>query len=197
MKSILMSIKPKYVSMILNGKKTIEVRKRFPKDYVGWVYIYCTKEDDLFKSYIRMGYFTTRSTADDIKYNGKGKVVARFWCDNVEEINYDHDEREEWYATKTLNDKELEKQSCLTYEELDDYLKGNGYAIHITKLEIFDKPREISEFRKYCDKHFGLFNRCLDCKAYTPDDDIEDYCAKGKLKLTKAPQSWLRIIEGE
>ena len=44
MKAILMSIKPKYVAKILNGEKTIEIRKKFPKDYVGWVYIYCTKD---------------------------------------------------------------------------------------------------------------------------------------------------------
>ena len=45
-KSILMSVQPKWVAKILNGEKTIEIRKRFPKDYVGWVYIYCTKSSN-------------------------------------------------------------------------------------------------------------------------------------------------------
>ena len=56
MKSILLSIKPKYVAEILNGEKTIEVRKRFPKDYKGWVYIYCTKEDSLIKLQICIAF---------------------------------------------------------------------------------------------------------------------------------------------
>ena len=44
MKSILLSIKPEWLAKILNGEKTIEVRKLFPKDYVGWVYLYCSKD---------------------------------------------------------------------------------------------------------------------------------------------------------
>lgn len=171
-KAILMSIKPQWVAKILNGEKTVEIRKRFPSDYVGWVYIYCTKENDLFKSYIRMGYCTTRSTADNIKYNGKGKVVARFWCDKVEEITTRQDRFKEFMFYETsLDTNDLCKQSCLDYNELDNYLYGEkGYAIHITKLEIFDKPKEISEFRVYCYTHpLGI--------------DI-------KIPLTRAPQSW-------
>ena len=45
MKSILISIKPKWVAKILNGEKTIEIRKTMPKcDLPIDVYIYCTKE---------------------------------------------------------------------------------------------------------------------------------------------------------
>ena len=40
---ILMSIRPQHLCHILNGDKTIELRTRFPKDYRGWVYCYCTK----------------------------------------------------------------------------------------------------------------------------------------------------------
>ena len=42
MKAILMSIRPQHLVNILNGKKTIELRKQFPSDYRGWVYCYCT-----------------------------------------------------------------------------------------------------------------------------------------------------------
>lgn len=48
-KEILSSIKPEWVEKILSGKKTIEIRKQFPKDCVGWVYIYCSKGCPLFK----------------------------------------------------------------------------------------------------------------------------------------------------
>lgn len=159
MKAILMSIRPEWVVKILNGEKTIEIRKKFPKDYVGWVYIYCTKQNDLFKSYIRMGYYTTRSTADDLEYNGKGKVVARFWCDKVEEMYY--------------CDEQYLKPSCLSIHEMFDYLKDkSGYAIHITKLEIFDKPKEINEF----------WNNGKKVKGHNGTYQYS--------KLTRAPQSW-------
>ena len=46
MKSILISIKPKWVAKILNGEKTIEIRKTMPKcDLPIDVYIYCTKDN--------------------------------------------------------------------------------------------------------------------------------------------------------
>lgn len=155
MKAILMSIRPQYVAKILNKEKTIEVRKRFPVDYGGWVYIYCTKDNKncLFD-------FRDDENAPDKFGCGKadkwykqhykllnGKVVARFWCDKVEKI-HSYLEPEQWYMTSDLGGSGLLQKSCLTFEELDDYLlSGYGYAIHITKLEIFNEPKEISEFK--------------------------------------------------
>lgn len=37
MKAILLSVQSKWVEKILNGTKTIEIRKRVPKDFNGWV----------------------------------------------------------------------------------------------------------------------------------------------------------------
>lgn len=178
MKAILISIKPQHVANILNGIKTLEIRKRFPSDYVGWVYIYCTKENDLFKSYIRMGYYTTRSTADDLEYNGKGKVVARFWCDRVENLyEYQIDGYGSDYeiASDTLKQEELLKECCLTYDQLSDYLGdiNNGKAIHVTKLEIFNKPKELYKFKVA--KPF-VYTNGTKGTIYYP--------------LTRAPQSW-------
>jgi hypothetical protein len=78
------------------------------------------------------------------------KVVARFWCDKVEEIATSQDRFKEFMFYETSLDMEdLLKQSCLDYNELDNYLYGEkGIAIHIAKLEIFDKPKEIKEFHK-------------------------------------------------
>ena len=47
MKAIMMSIRPRHVRDILNGDKIKEIRKRFPSDYRGWVYIYVTKGKEL------------------------------------------------------------------------------------------------------------------------------------------------------
>ena len=177
MKAILMSIRPKWVAKILNGEKSIEIRKRFPKDYVGWVYIYCTKgKPCLTKSN------ETKTGLLDLN----GKVVARFWCDKVEEIKLNLAAR---FFTKSMNEEELLKQSCLTSKELENYLFSNiccGYVIHITKLEIFDKPKEISEFKRYINdsncKKCAYGSRC---PLYPCD----------KIPLTRAPQSWCYVEE--
>lgn len=94
MKSILMSIQPKWVDKILNGEKRIEIRKRFPKDYRGWVYIYCTKDNknELYKWSENCGYFCNdfwvglhhQPCCPQIL---NGKVVARFYCENVERFD--------------------------------------------------------------------------------------------------------------
>lgn len=44
MKAIMISIQPQWVEKILNGEKTIEIRKTMPKcELPCKVYIYCTK----------------------------------------------------------------------------------------------------------------------------------------------------------
>lgn len=185
MKAILMSIRPQWVAKILNGEKTIEIRKRFPKDFVGWVYIYCTKEDSLsrLKDYPNDRYVCEQNFKCedfpklDSGYEGKGKVVARFWCDKVDKVHL----RFEKYCAGELSQDGLLKYACLTEQELDNYLWSNcciGCAIHITKLKIFDKPKEISEF--FTHKMLGCEGCC-------------EYCDNQKCRLTRAPQSWCYV----
>ena len=58
-KAILISIKPKYVAKILNGEKTIEIRKTMPKDLPIDVYIYCPKDKEkLFQTWTNSGKYT-------------------------------------------------------------------------------------------------------------------------------------------
>lgn len=192
MKSILLSVKPKRVAKILNGEKTIEIRIKFPTDYVGWVYIYCTKgklnlihEEDYNEEkqiWEKSKYYLV-DYGD--KYSLNGKVVARFWCDKVEEIKFD--------------DKKVQAKSCLTEEELFDYLFINepyhedmskGYAINITKLEIFDRPKQIGEF-----KTIHKYKTCDDCSHF--DDDNYLYCNKCEetKPLIKAPTNYCYVVE--
>ena len=164
MKAILMSIKPRFVAKILNGEKTIEVRKRFTASYRGRVYIYCTKDKkkhlypvallDKHNKVFKRGY-----KEDDIDNRANylnGKVVARFYCDNVEEILVKPNGN---YYTNTLSNNKLLTQSCLSQKEIFEYTKCHiskisgcwisDYTIHISDLEIFDKPKELCGFRKY------------------------------------------------
>lgn len=211
MKSILMSIKPKYVAKILNGEKLIEIRKRFPKDYRGWVYIYCTKDRNalLHKNiadiwWVENKDFRVKNKKLDIKqqpsYNGY--IVARFWCDNVDMVNNYH--LEEICNLSCLTNDELLKYAGGTYGKVDDL-----YAIHITKLEIFDKPKELSEFKTL--ENAKRYKRDLE-KAYDDDQEVldrihmgiafEEECAnavqftewaEGYYGLNKAPQSWCYV----
>ena len=157
MKAILISIKPYWVAKILNGEKTIEIRKRFPKDYVGWVYIYCTKGKDFdlfyengkYQAYFRHNRKFHIKRLRQEPFNGK--VVARFWCGNVTEyINGG-----QWHEDNTfgnyddyIKDKVCEL-ACVTEEELFDYCEDLAFSvIRISQLEIFDKPKELSEFSR-------------------------------------------------
>ena len=135
MKAILLSIKPEWLAKILNREKTIEVRKKFPKDYVGWVYLYCTK-DKKYANLINRGGFLT------------GMVVARFWCDKITKyvngLNWEYAAR---WAASYDDYKRILEPSCLTEDELYNYVVDlSFFAIHISKLEIFDRPKELGEF---------------------------------------------------
>ena len=89
-----MSIRPQHVAKILNGEKTIEIRKRFPSDYVGWVYIYCTKNgdglvwDENGKGLINKNLFPYAKDCPENHRLTNGKVIARFWCDKVEDFEF-------------------------------------------------------------------------------------------------------------
>ena len=198
MKSLLIAIKPKWCAAIMNGEKTIEVRKNkalataiqklIDKYGHADIYVYCTKD--------KKGYLTEycgKETNEHLywsfdlgKANGlNGKVVFKFRCYKVEEIelNKNHFVNEQ-YSTDELDYEELLEQSCLTYKELDDYLQCEiGYAIHISDLEIFDKPKELSEFKSY--KKFVSYD-------YTYTKKYIDWELR---PLTKAPQNFCYIEE--
>lgn len=193
MKAIMISIQSKWVEKILNKEKTIEVRKSMPKcDLPIDVYIYCTKETQLVKynnKYVSTDFF--KGLEGQLKtYNGK--VVAKFTLNKVEEIKYHfgYYNMGDWFESYIL------EKSCLNEKELDDYLQaskyyhGNvggatiyGYAWHISNLEIFDEPKELSEFSVRYPKG---------------DVDIGTNCKLHAMKiLTKAPQSYCFIEIGE
>lgn len=162
MKKILISIKPKYVAEILNHRKTLEIRKSFPKCKLPCeVYIYCTKDQKLGLHWAKKWVCVenTNKTLKECSYNGL--VVARFTLDKVHEINKDlvGDEeyegyKERCYESREIKEDELLKLSCLDYLDLRFYLDPHdypkrgkvGYAWHIDNLVIFDKPKELKDF---------------------------------------------------
>ena len=72
-------------------------------------------------------------------YNGKIVTEIEF---EIAEIKRQYFDNKGYY----ICDYDL-KDTCLTYDELDKYLKGwNGYAIKITHLILNWRPKELSEY---------------------------------------------------
>ncbi len=194
-KSVLMSIQPKWCELIASGKKTIEVRKTMPK------------LETPFKCYI---YETFKKESNSLKWvygewrpvvgrKGRGKVIGEFVCDNIETLRYRCDGYgDEWHE---WNDEYVDFENmCLSEGELEDYLgTSNGYGLHISDLRIYDKPRELGEFRREC-KQYGAENPlCDDCRYFDccrgVDYDESDCVVDGLMPLTCAPQSWCYVEE--
>lgn len=157
-KSILISIKPKFVEKILNGEKTIEIRKTMPKcELPCKVYIYETKS-----KYKKGFYNNLDHKIHYCEYFGKGKVVAEFTLNDVYKIGLADTWAKygAWLVNEEryLEDWEIEQilsGSRLSFDDMTDYLGygdyetqqfANGYCWHIDNLKIYDKPKELSEF---------------------------------------------------
>lgn len=165
-KAVMLSIRPKWVEKIANGEKTIEVRKTKPKLETPFkAYIYCSQGNDARR--LRGSW---------------GKIIGEFTCDRIFPINvFDNGSIQNWLF-------EHMERSCLTYEELADYI-GNGktgHGWHISGLLIYDQPRELSEFRRAtdpCDScHAEYTWECTGCKKLGGD-------------IKRPPQSWCYVEE--
>lgn len=160
MKSVMLSIKPKWCEMIARGQKTIEVRKSRPKLEVPFkCYIYCTKADQRLIDIIRdknenygeiyhgkpVFIKTEKGSVCDM-YGKRQKVIGEFVCDRVDtyDDNTIHAFSHENYAR--WNDYDL-YQSCIHPEDFERYAADEWlYGWHISDLVIYDNPRELSEF---------------------------------------------------
>ena len=215
MKAILMSIRPEWVAKILNGEKTIEVRKGtrlhkaiqnlIKEQGIAPTLIYCTKgKEQLFICKDHRGTTTTLSKKDKNTFSqlmANGKVVARF--DATSEIidfhqhkafsndGYEKEPTVVWedYHTPSFACGLLEEPTCLTFEQMHDYLKGEqGTAVYIIKdtLKVFDEPKELKEFYKVgCEEYFTK-HVFVDHPNFRPIYESE----LKQFELTKAPQSW-------
>lgn len=168
MKSILISIKPEWVAKILNGDKTIEMRKTTPKTELPCkVYIYCTKEKSYMDRLVQNHngfYFTVRelveNDADDygLYYDVAGKnseIVAEFTLSKVKEhkFNYIFENPETYEEEITYNfaGEEMKNAGFENSWEFDEFLESYGksktlYAWHIDNLKIYSESKELSRF---------------------------------------------------
>lgn len=215
MKSVLISVQPKWCELIARGIKTVEVRKSKPKLQTPFkCYIYATRGEyvDCFKSAPKDPLFLIKRDGEDSTVMQSiakeiirsstwqlcnGTVIGEFVCDRIEKIYP--------YSINTFNDRGCEetvKLSCLTDEELANYAKGDPlYFWHISDLKIYDKPKELGEFFTFCNKTGN--DECGDClylrvarSSYPCDDDIDTWCGvDNKKPITRPPQSWCYVEE--
>ena len=181
MKSVLISIQPKWCELIASGKKTVEVRKTRPKIEPPFkCYIYCTKIKFNPHEHLRNNLHYDDSTIKVCE--GQGKVIGEFVCDDVTRIiNFITHFGVEGRPERELNT--IARASCLDYMDMLGYLgtEKDGYAWHISDLKIYDQPKELNDFYKY-----GNCN-----STYKGVEDYEVY-----KPLNRPPQSWCYVEEG-
>lgn len=191
MKSVLISIQPKWCELIASGKKTVEVRKTRPKIETPFkVYIYMTAGDAVYPVSINGAPYTCRNVGGKV-------VIGDFVCDKIYDIKPHYD------IPIFCNQYEYgwkigEAEDCISFEDLDFYLGGKcGYGWHISDLVIYDKPKKLSRFYHYC----GDYPKCDGCEAHyfsNTECGKEDYCYSpmyGCKHLTRPPQSWCYVEE--
>lgn len=152
-KAVMISIRPKWCEKICRGEKAIEVRKTRPKLETPFkCYIYETE-----------GKTDTPWVDEDghMIFSGRGKVIGEFICDRIYEIrkrgipeNFDYCylSPNEWGNDDIEVEIKAISASCVSKEELNAYgVKAPFlYGWHISDLKIYDKPKELGEFKGLC-----------------------------------------------
>lgn len=166
MKSIMLSIRPRWCEKIASGEKTIEVRKSAPKEVPFKAYIYATRPKKFYKC-------GAVSTSDELLWlaNGKvemgdgfkfwadgdeyqclnGRIIGEFICNEVEEFH-------EWELSPQGKFADFERErlekfltdACLSEEEVVRYRENLPYCTplygwHMSDLKIYDKPLSLKE----------------------------------------------------
>ena len=203
MKSILISIKPKWCELMASGKKTIEVRKTRPICAVPFkCYIYCTKDKGIsFWTGKRYAY------ADDRSHNlfdvcGNGKVIGEFICNKIDRLTicgYDNKNLELRRVYKNFAAYDLDcdylNKCQLSLCELKNYANGSElFGWRISDLVIYDKPKDLDDFMAFGKTHCNQKN-CVYC-LYMGIDGICDVKDIGQ-PMTRPPQSWCYVEESE
>lgn len=175
-KAVMLSIRPKWCEKIVNGDKTIEVRKTRPKMNTPFkCYIYCSKSGD------------ARRLVGE-----RGKVIGEFTCDRIYKI--DKDSTDFLFKAGGLSVyKQAAEEKCglrvaMTDDELHGYLGHcQGYGWHISDLVIYDEPKELIEFHTW--------KKCKSCSksGYESTACIYDENCMIPAAITKAPQSWCYV----
>lgn len=183
-KAVLLSIRPNWCKKILDGEKTVEVRRTCPVHGTPFkVYIYCTLagSDSLFMDVLNRDIAAWNRGGWPGK---KGRVIGEFICKKITGLTH-VGETGSWEPASLYvmapgsyykPADELLKAACMSKETAEKYLKGrDGCGWHISDLKIYDSPRPLSDFTRLRVTKFG----------YEPVD------------IERPPQSWFYVEDAE
>lgn len=213
MKAILLRIRPEWCDLILQGKKTMEIRKNYPKHLYGKgkpfkVYVYCTKAPQQLITIFKDGEETMDGEIHHgkpvfVKFNKllpdsvRGKtqaVIGEFICDGIRRIGPEYcvvkEDIESAIAGSCLSIKQVKKYAGwdigMNYADMKDL-----YGWHISGLKIYDKPVKLKDFWAIqpC-THRG---DCCTCRRW----DAEKLICRGEaFGIERPPQSWYYVEDG-
>lgn len=201
-KAVMLSIRPKWCEKIVNGNKTIEVRKTRPKMNTPFkCYIYCTKDKHL--AFMQNRFGTKLIACMDAETAipvggavGNGKVIGEFICDQIIDAWWDYVPDAITREAAGGNLEALDGTG-MTDEELFSYvgdsMRGHCYGWHISNLKIYDAPKKLGEFWRDCLEYSELSTNCWSCENVCGDGDETDCNTDGRLYLHRPPQSWCYV----
>lgn len=181
-KEVLRSIKPYWFYLICEGIKTDEIGKNRPQDedWNGVTHLYCSKD---------MKSFNLIPDKHKEKYRAfLGKVGAMFVCDKIEEFTTDY-RRNEKQVQRIIN------QSRVSFYDLVEYEANSRclYDWHVSNLVVYDKPKELSEFYRICEK--DCYSDCPYLYTESTPSNREEWCkVDGQIPITRPPQSWFYVV---
>ena len=158
-KAVMLSVQPRWCELIAQGEKTVEIRKNRPKLEPPFTcYIYRTK-----------GFVKHLVGGEWIDMPVDGTVIGEFTCDRLNQFKvFENATVQDWHFAELEN-------SCLTYEQVAEYVGLNhyGYAWHISNLKLYNKSKLLGDFKVRKTNKTWSFTK----------------------KMNKPPQSWCYIEE--
>lgn len=212
MKAVLLSIRPEWCKKILDGEKTVEVRRTCPVHGTPFkAYIYCTLagSDSLFMDVLNRDVAAWNRGGWPEK---RGRVIGEFTCKKITGLTH-VGETGSWEPASLYvmapgsyyePADELLEAACMSKEAAEKYLKGrDGCGWHISDLKIYDKPLPLSNFIPNC-RHLEVE---AGCRAYrehgwscpdqrydlNPDGSVNMAICQRSVK--RPPQSWCYVEE--
>ena len=174
MKSIITSVSPYLCGKIASGDCRMLVKKFALKEVPFKAYIYCTKAKSQWRYSDYEGAY--ENSEGEIVY-AQQHIIGEFICDKVDRYPYDCCDGID-IDVDTILDTAIDR------EDINIYAKDKTlYGLHISDLKIYDKPKELSEFKTGC-------KGCKEGDIY----HCKFYCY-GERPLSRPPSSWQYVEE--
>ena len=205
MKAIILPCTPAECEKIVNGDMSILVRKKVPKEsnLPIKVFIYCIKPRKKYQHICGCLVLNSdqlyRHPTQGIKYGDSIELMA---CDNYSRDNFLNGKVIGYFICHTIKQMAVRdcEKACMSLKEAVDYAKGKPlYGLHISELKIYDKPKELSEFRACNFKSMNDTDVCgnYDCKYYQDSGSymIPPSCAKNGCRVIRPPKNYIYVEE--